>query len=83
MRQVLALSHVRKSYTGETVLDDVTLGVAAGRDGRRGRAERDEQVHAAADVAGQTTRAPRTWTADWSCRCPASAGRQAARLRPG
>ena len=26
MKQVLALSHVRKSYDGRVVLDDVTLG---------------------------------------------------------
>ena len=49
MKQILALSHVRKSDHGKVVLDDVDAGVPARREDRRGRAERYGQVHAAAD----------------------------------
>lgn len=36
MKQILALSHARKSYDGKVVLDDVTLAFVSGASRSRG-----------------------------------------------
>jgi hypothetical protein len=49
VNQILALNHLRKSYDGKVVLDDVTLVFLPGAKIGVVGAERDRQVHAAAD----------------------------------